>query len=268
MFKVCLIEETNVLRLRIESIFSRRNDIEIITIKGKLIRSEKVPVDINYLIIDLDNFNYEESIFISSVRQRTTNKDIPIMLMTSQPTESLVIMAAKHGNINILVKPFSDIDFLKKVLSYNEAPVLDNIKANYDARSEFKLRWSNEYKIGVALIDEEHKLLVDNFEQLYHKLIEGCDITDCYHDMLRFLNKYVLVHFEHEEKIQNELKYMGLEKHLEEHRSFKLQLAKVIEENKNKSINSQDAIKLILFIKEWLIHHILVEDRKICNSIG
>ena len=261
MSRILIIENTNVLLLRIANIFSRK-DIVVENINYRKNSIQNRINDANHLIVDTDNFEGNLKPLLTEIRQGLINKDIPITLMSSKPDETMVFMAAHFGGIEILVKPFSDIDFLKKVLRSKKSPLLKDIVTEKNLENNFKLKWCDEYKIGVELIDNEHKEIVDNFEQLYKRINEGNGLQH-YADMLRFIEKYVSFHFYHEEEFQKKIGYQEIESHMAEHRNFKMQVEQLIQKQKDDTITNKDLVILVVFIKEWLIHHILVEDKKI-----
>jgi hemerythrin len=171
-------------------------------------------------------------------------------------------MSAKIGNIDVLLKPFNDIELLEKILKYRLAPLIENIKVPIKTVSNFRFKWNDGYKIGVEIIDDEHKQIVDHFEELYFNMSNGRGLK-YYEQLLSFLQMYVNDHFEHEEKLQREISYDFADNHKILHENFKSQINQIIEEHKIKEVTNQELIRLTLFIKEWLIHHILVEDKKI-----
>lgn len=261
MAKILLIENTNVLLLRIANIFSRK-DIVFENIHIKMSNISNQLKDVNHLIVDTDNFEGNLKTLITEIRHSVINKDIPITLMSSKPEETMVLMAGHFGGIEILVKPFSDIDFLKKVLRSKKPPLLKDIAPGNDLANNFKLKWCDEYKIGVELIDNEHKQIVDNFEQLYIKIMEGNGLQH-YAGMLHFIEKYISFHFNHEEKFQKSIGYEEIESHTIEHRNFQIQVEQLIQKQKNDIVTNKDLVIFVVYIKEWLIHHILIEDKKI-----
>lgn len=266
MNNIVLYENISVLQLRIEKIFDKRKDISIITYLGKSIRADKIPMDTIQIIIDADNLFVELETLLVGIRQIKALLSTPIILLSSRPNEAFVVMAAKYGKTDILVKPFSDIEFLRKVLKYGPTPSIENIALSDNKSNHTALKWSNEYKIGDERIDEEHKQIVDNFEQLYIQITNGNGIK-YYDEMLSFLEKYVDYHFKHEQEIQQKIAYDDIEKHIQEHKMFQRQVEQVIQEHNGKKASNQDLIKLVLFIKEWLIHHLLIEDKKLGDYI-
>jgi hemerythrin len=84
-----------------------------------------------------------------------------------------------------------------------------------------------------------------------------------YDELLAFLDKYIDNHFVNEEKFQEEIDYPDLEEHKKLHEEFKKTILAIEEKHKNKEVSDKDLIEINLTIKEWLVEHILIEDRKI-----
>lgn len=124
------------------------------------------------------------------------------------------------------------------------------------------LKWCKEFEVGIKKIDDEHKSIVEHFEVLYDKIRDGHG-TQYYSELLDFLKMYVDSHFHNEEMLQQEIGYTGLETHKAIHEKFKKQVYELIDKSEKLQISNVDLIHLSLFIKEWLIHHILVEDKKV-----
>lgn len=122
-----------------------------------------------------------------------------------------------------------------------------------------KLEWHESLEIGIAAIDQEHKSIVDNFVKLYELMKDGRG-HEYYKDLLQFLREYVTIHFEHEEALQKRLRYPYYEDHLNHHNAFKEEVDEMIKSHQLMDVKDIDLVKLNLFIKEWLINHIMKED--------
>lgn len=128
------------------------------------------------------------------------------------------------------------------------------------------LTWCKDYEIGVEQIDQEHKDLIDHFEKLYTLMREGHG-HEYFKELVYFLENYVQVHLEHEESFQREIAYVNLEAHTKLHDFFREKVERVKQLHPDYKISNEELIKLNLFIKDWLSHHILVEDKKIGDFV-
>lgn len=63
------------------------------------------------------------------------------------------------------------------------------------------LRWDEErMTTGISSIDEEHKELIHNVNELHRAHLQGADHDDIY-KVLRFFGRYAQTHFRHEENL-------------------------------------------------------------------
>jgi hemerythrin len=124
------------------------------------------------------------------------------------------------------------------------------------------LQWSKDYQIGIESIDEEHRKIIDEFENLYKRMHDGKG-HDYYEHILEFLDKYVEEHFANEEKFQEDIGYPQIDEHKKVHEAFKAKVKKLEETHKGKEVTNSDLIEINLTVKKWLLDHILEEDRKI-----
>lgn len=130
-----------------------------------------------------------------------------------------------------------------------------------DFEGDTSLRWDDDFKIDVNEIDEEHKKIIDKYERLYELMKEGKG-HKYYLELLLFLNDYVNTHFAHEQLLHKKENYPLKEAHIEIHEEFKASILKLQKLGLEKDITDMDLIKINIFIKNWLVHHILIEDRK------
>ncbi|MCT4631583.1 MAG: bacteriohemerythrin [Firmicutes bacterium] len=127
-------------------------------------------------------------------------------------------------------------------------------------------RLKDGYETGIERIDKEHKEIIDAFEELYNRMHRG-EGHNYYDDLLEFLDKYVDEHFKNEEDLQEEIDYPDIEEHKNIHKSFRDTILSIEEKHKNKEVTNKDLIEINLMIKEWLVNHILVEDKKLAGYI-
>lgn len=122
-----------------------------------------------------------------------------------------------------------------------------------------RIEWKPEYNIGIAVIDEQHKIFVTTLNSLYEAILEGKErehLAKIFND----LESYINIHFLTEEKYFQEFNYKETEEHIKEHRKFQVKIA----EFKNSFENRESEISSILidFLENWLIHHLATIDAK------
>jgi hemerythrin len=120
------------------------------------------------------------------------------------------------------------------------------------------LEWSEEYSVGIRLIDNDHRGLFetigglqDAIEQQRGEVVVG--------NTLDALIRYVQEHFSREERLMEEYGYPDFANHKKTHRTFARQvfaMQKVFEAD-NELV---DLDKLVEFLRGWLMHHILQSD--------
>lgn len=122
------------------------------------------------------------------------------------------------------------------------------------------MNWSRDYSIGEASLDDHH--------QEIFKLISRLDSAIFSHDrdqveaILKFLEGYVVEHFNEEESLMKTHAFSGLSEHQEEHAIFKEMVSDIRDEYNQQKLLAHLAYKLRRFI-DTLISHIVSTDIKI-----
>ena len=121
------------------------------------------------------------------------------------------------------------------------------------------IEWDDKYSVGISKIDDEHKQFID--------IINKAIVTKEYNgdpeelkEVLHSITMYTIRHFATEENYMIQFNYPEYQYHKEEHHDFS---KKVIEycERVNDG-DSQFADKILEYLKQWLVNHIQVTDRK------
>lgn len=123
------------------------------------------------------------------------------------------------------------------------------------------IQWNDSYRIGVDIVDEQHKVLFNLAEEAEEmmKLPDHLDKFDEIVDIVTSLRDYVKYHFEEEEKILLDIGYKKFFSHKVEHQDFidyiyKLDLEE-IDQHQNEQI-----LELLHTLYHWLVDHVLVQD--------
>lgn len=124
--------------------------------------------------------------------------------------------------------------------------------------------FTDEYLIGIELIDSEHKELfsiVDKANRLVKSYNEISDY-DKILDILDMLKEYTKEHFADEEEYMESIGYDGLDAQKRAHDAFiqKLENIDLSEIDRNPQESLQ---QLLEFLLGWLVNHILYTDKKI-----
>ena len=124
-----------------------------------------------------------------------------------------------------------------------------------------KIEWKSSYEIGHTLIDTQHQALVE----LINKLLMEEKGSSKSSDLLVDFMKYAQEHFVQEEEIMAKLNFPELELHKTQHLGYILKGM----EFANKSIRNHSELhtETLTYLKEWLLNHILLEDKKIATYL-
>ncbi len=121
------------------------------------------------------------------------------------------------------------------------------------------IHWRNTYSLGIGLIDEQHKKLLEILNELYeaHKIGTGKDLVN---SSLEKLVEYTCYHFQAEEDMLRENNYPNLQDHIEEHNEFKKKITGFLDDSSKGNLLL--SIKTIDYLKDWTINHILGTDKE------
>lgn len=126
------------------------------------------------------------------------------------------------------------------------------------------LSWNDQYLIGQATIDEEHKMLFRLINDFHSHWSEQRDRKDIAR-VLSQLIQYGELHFQDEERIMAQEGYPELESHRRIHEKLIEEIFKLNEELAGKSpLLERDITK---FLKQWLVDHIVHNDYEFRNFL-
>ena len=122
-----------------------------------------------------------------------------------------------------------------------------------------KLNWEDKYSVGVEEIDNQHKHMFSVINELLDAISNNNPEEHLGH-IIESLVKYKIFHFETEEKYFDQFNFDGAEEHRIKHQEFNKKLGELKEEFPE--YNIEFAFKLIDFLEDWLINHLMVVDQK------
>lgn len=120
--------------------------------------------------------------------------------------------------------------------------------------------WSDEYSVHLRVIDNDHKDLVATVNELHDAIREG-SAKGQIGQIITNLAHYVDDHFTREEALMEAYDYPGLADHKRIHRHLTRMVYAIRTVFAAKPMEI-DPAKLLRFLRDWLIHHIVEEDRK------
>ncbi len=119
------------------------------------------------------------------------------------------------------------------------------------------LVWKDEYSVGVAMIDAQHQMFIGIINELYAAIMSKKE-KDVLDDIFNQLVAYTQFHFQTEERYFDEFGYEGAAEHKAAHKRLCDQIADL---QKQESDIMQDPFKLLDFLEDWLIDHIIGMDK-------
>jgi len=116
------------------------------------------------------------------------------------------------------------------------------------------LVWEDRFSVGIALIDEQHKLLIQRVNDLA-KAIELKQSVGEIVRVLGFLIEYTNFHFSTEEKHMKANHYPGLNYQKSQHGEFKRTLNHLMEDFEEEGATQALADSINVFLTNWLVSH-------------
>jgi hemerythrin-like metal-binding domain len=118
--------------------------------------------------------------------------------------------------------------------------------------------WSENFSVGIAQFDNEHKKLIDMLNTLHDAMREGKGKT-ILSNLLNDLTTYVSTHFSNEEKFMLANNYPQYTIHKKDHEDF---AKKVLEYTTLHANGLFSANQLSATLRDWLLTHISDSDKK------
>lgn len=133
-----------------------------------------------------------------------------------------------------------------------------------------KMRMTDEFLVGVDLIDKEHTNLFDIVGRA-HDMVYGTVVSDRFDAIIAIveeLKDYTIMHFADEERYMEKIEYKGLAAQKKAHEAF---LDKVHDIDVSSLPEDSDEQSIILteivnFLTDWLVDHILKMDKLIPSA--
>lgn len=119
--------------------------------------------------------------------------------------------------------------------------------------------WKPEYSVNDAILDSHHKQLFTLLNSIYENVMSSQQL-DCVLPKFEELSEYTNHHFKEEEQHMREIHFPGIDDHIARHREFTKTINELRESYHDNDL--EVARELIVVLGEWLLHHVLKEDRK------
>lgn len=133
--------------------------------------------------------------------------------------------------------------------------------------------WDKSFSIGMDEIDDQHKVLFEIINHLWEEVVareKGSSVVATIEE----LERYTVTHFTAEESFMRSHHYSKFDTHKQQHDAF---IARIRQERAAVEAGATVSLDLINFLKDWLINHIMVQDKayaaefqpkKVSNSLG
>ncbi len=122
------------------------------------------------------------------------------------------------------------------------------------------MTWTEKLSVGVAVLDDDHKKLVNMVNELHDGLRAGKG-KDVLGEILAGLVSYTQFHFKREEQLFSSTAYLAAAAHKKEHDDLTKQVLDVQTRFRNDD-GSCLSIDVMTFLKNWLVKHIQGSDMK------
>jgi hemerythrin len=122
------------------------------------------------------------------------------------------------------------------------------------------ISWKKAYSVNNVEIDEQHRKLFDIINRLKSISYDNYDIESV-QPLVAELANYTRYHFATQEKYMGFIQYKDIVRHKIEHKYFEMRMSDL---NLDRYTYYPELLRfLINFLSDWLLLHILEEDRKI-----
>lgn len=125
-------------------------------------------------------------------------------------------------------------------------------------------KWDASLETGNELVDSEHRALFDLISELYDSIVNK-DEREVQGDVLVRMVAYAHDHFAHEEALMRSISYPRLDDQMRFHAEFAAETKRLSDQYASGEMLLP--ITLAIFVYDWLVKHIRVEDRKIGEFI-
>jgi len=129
------------------------------------------------------------------------------------------------------------------------------------------IKWTDDYCLGVDLIDEQHQQLFEIANRIF-SLLENEFIIDKHDKIIEIIDElknYTIYHFKSEEDYMQSIGYRRLLSQKVAHNDFIEKMATIdigqIDNGQNEYLRG-----ILIFVVEWLVGHILKEDKLIVDK--
>ena len=125
------------------------------------------------------------------------------------------------------------------------------------------ISWDENFSVYIKKIDNQHKHLINLINKL-HDAIENGTARDIIGDIITSLYNYTQTHFSSEEALFEQYNYHKAEEHKRSHRNLRYSVERYQDLFHRDKL---DVIEFANFMSNWLVDHLMVEDREFGQMI-
>jgi len=132
-------------------------------------------------------------------------------------------------------------------------------------RANAWVKWDQSLDVGIDAIDEQHRYLFDLINDMY----EVVSCKEGAREVARLINAtdaYAKIHFRAEEQMMRHYGYEGIHHQMQQHHAFEAKIREFYEELHTNPLVAQ--FDVLSYLRDWLIHHIRVEDAKLGSLVS
>lgn len=273
---------TNDIRMRIEDIQTSTNTT-VTDVQGVASVFDEVKAVIDEIVFSIEEQSASVQEVVGNIEQAATG----LQEVNENVSQSSTVSNEIAQDI-VNVKSYSDDLYSKSIRMKSSSSNLSDLSSklremisvfkvvneNSDSHQVFDVNktdvpdlmpWGPNLQFGIEKIDQQHKVLVDLINKLYHAMREnrGHHIVD---NILKDLADYTSYHFRFEEKQFEAYSYADKVNHKRIHSKLISQITDFQEQLKSGKANV--TMDLMSFLVDWLENHILKTDKKYVSLLA
>lgn len=122
------------------------------------------------------------------------------------------------------------------------------------------IEWDDSLSVNHTEIDNQHKEWIDIYNRMHDSMMSRESSIEQTMQILQAMNEYAQNHFSYEEEYMRKINFPDIVAHRRTHKDFESLIYSY-----NRDIEAGKIVlntKIIKLIRNWLLEHITVEDKK------
>jgi hemerythrin len=126
--------------------------------------------------------------------------------------------------------------------------------------------WNAKLSVGVVLIDNQHRELFDRADLLAEALRDRRPASDLLR-LVQYLEQWVAIHFDAEERLMQTHRHPGAEAHQEAHAEFCRQLSELKDRIRRSPDPRAEADSVDALFGGWMVDHVRSADAPVADLV-